>query len=335
MRRDLSRSGHYDHTPEEIAFGARVAWRNHGRCIGRLFWESLEVADCRTIIEPEAMAGRVADHMGEALGDGRVRSIISVFAPVEAGRLPAYLESQQITQYAGHAMPDGTILGDRQNVEATRIARSLGWRPPGEPGRFDLLPFLIRDAADRRMLFSLPEGAVREVPIRHSGARRPRGAGPALVRGAVRQRHDPDHCGIDYPCAPFNGFYMGTEIASRNFVDVKRYDLLPDIARAFGLDAAAPGTPLWRDTALTELNRAVLALLPRRPGDDGRPPRRERPVHGVPPARAGPGAPRGRRLALDRAPAGVQPVRGVPPQDAETSIRSRTTTTTAPTTACS
>ncbi|WP_298955010.1 nitric oxide synthase oxygenase [uncultured Methylobacterium sp.] len=258
VRRGLSRSGHYDHTPEEIAFGARVAWRNHGRCIGRLFWESLEVADCRTITEPEAMAGRIADHMGEALGDGRVRSIISVFAPVQAGRLPAYLESQQITQYAGHAMPDGTILGDRQNVEATRIARSLGWQPPGEPGRFDLLPFLIRDAADRRMLFSLPDGAVREVPIRH-----PEHA--ALAELGLRWYAVP--CvsgmiltigGIDYPCAPFNGFYMGTEIASRNFVDVKRYDLLPDIARAFGLDAAAPGTPLWRDTALTELNRAVL-----------------------------------------------------------------------------
>lgn len=33
-RRRLSRSGRYAHTPTELAFGARLAWRNHGRCIG-------------------------------------------------------------------------------------------------------------------------------------------------------------------------------------------------------------------------------------------------------------------------------------------------------------
>lgn len=258
VRRGLSRTGFYEHTPEEIAFGARLAWRNHGRCIGRLFWESLEVVDCRQLAEPEAMACRVADHMTEALGDGRVRSIISVFAPVEGGQIPAYLESQQITQYAGHVMRDGSIIGDRQNVEATRIARSLGWRPPDTPGRFDLLPFLIRDADDRRAFFSLPGNAVREVQIGHPEH-------PALREMALRWYAVP--CvsgmiltigGIDYPCAPFNGFYMCTEIASRNLVDAKRYDLLPEIARAFGLNPAATGAPLWRDTALTELNRAVI-----------------------------------------------------------------------------
>lgn len=61
--------------------------------------------------------------------------------------------------------------------------------------------------------------------------------------------------GIDYPCAPFNGFYMCTEIASRNFADVQRYNLLPKVAQALEIDVT---TPFWRDEALTELNRAVL-----------------------------------------------------------------------------
>jgi nitric-oxide synthase len=51
---------------------------------------------------------------------------------------------------------------------------------------------------------------------------------------------------------------MGTEIASRNLVDKKRYDALPEVARTLGLDTEASGTPLWKDTSLTELNRAVL-----------------------------------------------------------------------------
>lgn len=41
----------------------------------------------------------------------------------------------------------------------------MGWTPPTTPGRFDRLPYLMRDCADRRHLCHLPEGAVREVKI--------------------------------------------------------------------------------------------------------------------------------------------------------------------------
>ena len=40
-------------------------------------------------------------------------------------QIPAYFESAQITQYAGYAQKDGSVIGDRQNVEFTRIAMSL------------------------------------------------------------------------------------------------------------------------------------------------------------------------------------------------------------------
>jgi nitric-oxide synthase len=116
VRRSLSRTGTYRHTEEELAFGARVAWRNHGRCIGRIYWESLEVVDCRQFSEPEAMMDRMCSHMRETLGDGRIRSMISVFAPIQPGDIPAYFESAQITQYAGYAQKDGAVVGDRQNV---------------------------------------------------------------------------------------------------------------------------------------------------------------------------------------------------------------------------
>ena len=63
--------------------------------------------------------------------------------------------------------------------------------------------------------------------------------------------------GLHYPCAPFNGWYMGTEIGSRNLADTDRYDLLPTIAANLGLDTTTDRT-LWRDRALVELNVAVL-----------------------------------------------------------------------------
>jgi nitric-oxide synthase len=36
--------------------------------------------------------------------------------------------------------------------------------------------------------------------------------------------------GIRYPAAPFNGWYMGTEIGARNLADWSRYDVLPELA---------------------------------------------------------------------------------------------------------
>src|ERR1700722_5829417 len=161
-RRSLNKTGTYEHTEEELAFGARVAWRNHGRCIGRIYWESLEVIDCRGVTEPDAIMGRMGSHMREALGDGRIRSMISVFAPVRPNAIPAYIESGQLTQYAGYVQKDGSVVGDRQNVEFTRIAMSLGFRPPDQMGQFDLLPVLMRDRDDRRILLDLPRDFIRE-----------------------------------------------------------------------------------------------------------------------------------------------------------------------------
>jgi nitric-oxide synthase, bacterial len=258
VRRSLNKTGTYQHSEEELAFGARVAWRNHGRCIGRIYWESLEVVDCRQITEPGAIMDRMWGHMREALGDGRIRSMISVFAPIQRSTIPAYFESAQITQYAGYAQEDGSVIGDRQNVEFTRIAMSLGFRPPEQIGQFDLLPVLIRDRDDRRILFNLPRDCVREVPIVHPEYSQIEQlklkwyAVPCLT-GMIMTIG-----GIDYPCSPFSGFYMATEIASRDFADQKRYDLLPVVGQSLGSNVNRVGDNLWKDKALTELNIAVL-----------------------------------------------------------------------------
>jgi len=63
--------------------------------------------------------------------------------------------------------------------------------------------------------------------------------------------------GLRYTAAPFNGWYMLTEIATRNLADEKRYNMLPVIARRLGLKTDNNRT-LWRDRALVELNVAVL-----------------------------------------------------------------------------
>jgi len=63
--------------------------------------------------------------------------------------------------------------------------------------------------------------------------------------------------GICYPAAPFNGWYMCTEIGSRDLGDAARYNQLPAIANLMGLNSNDDRT-LWKDRAVTELNVAVL-----------------------------------------------------------------------------
>jgi nitric-oxide synthase len=255
VRASLARTEHYDHTTDELAFGARLAWRNHARCIGRLFWKSLVVVDRREVTEPAEIAACCAEHLVQARGSGGIRSTITIFAPVRGDRLPAHIESRQLVQYAGYLEPDGSVTGDPANIEATRSAIALGWTPPAPRGRFDMLPLQICDARGQRHLFEYAEGIVEEAPIEHP-------AHPAVAALGLRWYTVPAVSamilsigGIEYPCAPFNGFYMASEIASRNFADESRYDQLRAAAEAMGIDTSRA---LWKDRVLTELNEAVL-----------------------------------------------------------------------------
>lgn len=262
VARDMMRHGYYEHTPEELAYGARVAWRNHARCIGRLFWNSLEVVDCRAIQCPDLIAGRAIEHLRDAGGSGKIRSIISIFAPVRGSRLreplPPYIESQQLVRYAGYSIPGKGYLGDQANLEPTRIARAMGWKPPPSPGAFDILPIMIRDAQGRRLLYTLPSGTVREVDIEHPVHTEIAGLSLKWYTVPCISSMILTIGGIDYPCAPFNGYYMVTEIASRNLGDSLRYNMLPRVAQCLGLNPGGSTDPMWRDRALTELNTAVL-----------------------------------------------------------------------------
>ena len=60
------RTGTYRHTPEELTFGARVAWRNSARCIGRLYWNSLRVRDRRDVDTPAEVAAECVEHLRDA-----------------------------------------------------------------------------------------------------------------------------------------------------------------------------------------------------------------------------------------------------------------------------
>ena len=251
----IDRVGSYDHSQEELTFGARVAWRNHARCIGRLHWKSLEVIDCRHLSEADAIAAQLIDHLRFAFSDGRIRSVISIFAPVTDTSTPCYVENAQIVQFAGYPQEDGSILGDPLNVEFTRMAISLGWRPRSGQSAFDVLPLVIRDQNGRRLAYEIPEDAHHIVKIDHVALDQVTDHDLKWYALPVVSDMILTIGGIDYPCAPFNGYYMSTEIACRNYTDKNRYNVLSTPGDEL---TGERGGTLAKDRLLLSLNEAVI-----------------------------------------------------------------------------
>jgi len=256
VRAQIERYGTYAHTTAELTFGARVAWRNSSRCIGRLYWRSLQVRDRRHVTTAAQLAGEAFAHLRVATNSGRVRPTLTVFAPTTPERPGPRIWNEQLIRYAGYRQPDGTVIGDPRYADFTSAVRDLGW--PGGPGTpFDVLPLVVQVPGEGPALFDLPREVVLEVPLSH-----PRY--PWFSELGLRWHAVPaisNMCleigGVCYPAAPFNGWYMGTEIGARNLADVHRYDVVPVVARRLGLDTASERS-LWRDQVLVELNIAVL-----------------------------------------------------------------------------
>jgi nitric-oxide synthase len=256
VRDEIKAHGTYRHTPEELTFAARVAWRNSSRCIGRLYWRTLRVRDRRQVTAAGQIAAECVTHLREATNGGQIRPMITVFAPDAPARPGPRILNSQLIGYAGH-QPGNAVIGDPAHLEITRLARKLGWRAGDPPGRFDLLPLIIQSPGLTPLCFELRGDAVLEVPLSHPdlawfGELRLRWYAVPVISDMFLEAG-----GIRYPAAPFNGWYMCTEIGSRDLGDEGRYNQLPEIAARMGLSTDSPRT-LWKDRAVTELNAAVL-----------------------------------------------------------------------------
>lgn len=254
VRQAIEEQGYYEHTLEELQHGAKMAWRNSNRCIGRLFWETLEVFDARSLQTEEDIAEALYRHIDYATNEGRIRPAITVFRSSSHSREPVRIRNYQLIRYAGYKAEEG-VIGDPDSLEMTRFCSELGWSGKGSP--FDVLPIVVQIGDRLPRWFDIPQEKVLEVPISHPDF-------PAFSDLQLKWYAVPivsnmrlEIGGISYPAAPFNGWYMGTEIGARNFADIERYNMLPRVASLLELDTQRESS-LWRDRALVELNMAVL-----------------------------------------------------------------------------
>lgn len=252
IREEIKRSGTYTLTTEELTAGAKIAWRNSNRCIGRLFWQTLHVVDARNATSFDDVFDALVRHLRHATNGGKLRSTMTVLPNTYR------LLNTQLIRYAGYETEEG-VLGDPLSLSMTKQATRLGW--VGQGTAFDVLPLLLTDGTTVR-LYELPEDVVLEVEITHDdydlfdGRTIKWHAVPAIADMEL------EIGGLRFTFVPFNGWYMETEIGARNLADSDRYDLLPLVGKMLGLDTTKERS-LWRDRALVELNVAVLQSFER------------------------------------------------------------------------
>jgi nitric-oxide synthase len=253
--REIAATGTYEQTRDELHAGARLAWRNHARCLGRFSWRSLQLIDARHCRTPEEVAQACREHLEISTNSGKLRAVITVFAPRSPDGDGIRIWNTQLIRYAGYRRPDGSVLGDPLNLRFTDLVQRLGWQGAGTA--FDVLPMLVQVDSGRPHLFEVPSSAIFEVPLVHPEF-------PWFAELELRWHENPaisnlnlEIGGLSYSAAPFSGWYVSSEIGARNLSDEARYNMLPVIAARMGLDTSTSRS-LWRDRALLELNQAVL-----------------------------------------------------------------------------
>ncbi|MDA0315278.1 MAG: nitric oxide synthase oxygenase [Bacteroidetes bacterium] len=255
VKSEILHTGTYRLTEEELGFGAKLAWRNSNRCMGRLFWKSLKVRDLRTLTTSAEVFADALEHLESATQGGKIRSTLSVYATEHEGDRGFRILNKQLVRFAGYTLPNGKILGDPDSLAFTRYCMSLGWE--GKKTAFDLLPLVIQRQGEPASWFAIPEEKVFRVALSHPEYPWFKDLGLQWYAVPVISDMRLEIGGISFPCAPFNGWYMLTEIAARNLGDVQRYNLLPVLAKKLNLNTRQVKT-LWKDKALLVLQEAVL-----------------------------------------------------------------------------
>ena len=134
--------------------------------------------------------------------------------------------NSQFIQYAGYLSPQNPVkvIGDPANVDFTQFCQSIGWK--GNGGKFDVLPLVLSGLDGVPRYFDIPSEIALTVKISHPSF-------PGIEKLNLEWYAMPgvsgmlmEVGGIQFPAAPFSGWYAVTEIATRDFLDEHRYNLM-------------------------------------------------------------------------------------------------------------
>ena len=217
----IEEKGTYELLDFELDYGTKVAWRNSNKCIGRLFWRSMEVLDKRSLDSIDAIFDALFEHIDFATNGGNIRSTITVFNAHKGIRI----WNPQLLGFAGYEQEDGSVIGDPKHVEFTNECIRLGWEP--KMGQFDILPLLVQIEGEKIQWREIPKEIITLVSIEHPSIQAINDLKLQWYSTPIISNMTLEVGGIEFMAAPFNGWYMGTEIGARNLADEDRYNLLP------------------------------------------------------------------------------------------------------------
>jgi nitric oxide synthase oxygenase domain/subunit len=208
----------YTQTSKEIELGGRLAWRNSTKCIGRITWNTLQVRDCRHITDSDMIFEHVEEHLRIATAGSKIESVMTCFQPLKPGEsIGPRFWSSQCVRYAGYrnAM-SGQILGDSANVGLTEYleAKKL-WTPPEPKSEFDVLPLVFKQPnQEAPKIHHLSKDCIFEVLLEHPTCAEFKNLGLRWTALPAITNFKMNIGGVIYPNAPFNGWFVSTEIVS-------------------------------------------------------------------------------------------------------------------------
>ncbi|XP_072944441.1 nitric oxide synthase-like [Epargyreus clarus] len=255
VQKELKQSGTYQLKTPELVFGAKLAWRNATRCIGRIQWKKLQIFDCREVTTANGMFEALCNHIKYSTNKGNIRSAITIFPQRTDGKHDYRIWNPQLISYAGYLQSDGSVIGDPGRVEFTEVCMKLGWKPPGTA--WDILPLVLSADGKDPEFFDIPREIVLEIEMEHPKYTWFKELGLRWYALPAVSNMSLDCGGLEFTGTAFNGWYMGTEIGCRNFCDANRLNIVEAVANKMGLDTNSY-VSLWKDQAMVEINIAVL-----------------------------------------------------------------------------
>ena len=103
------------------------------------------------------------------------------------------------------------------------MCQRLGWK--GNNGRFDVLPLVLSAPGEKPKFFEIPEHLALKVKIEHPKYEWFKDLNLEWYTMPAFGYMVLDCGGLQFTAAPFNGWYMGTEIGARDFCDPQRYNI--------------------------------------------------------------------------------------------------------------
>ncbi|CAD7697898.1 unnamed protein product [Ostreobium quekettii] len=255
---EIQTKGTYDLTFDELQHGARVAWRNAPKCSNRGHWSELVLLDYRAAATNGEMFKCCLEYLETAIRTRATVPYIAAFRPARPGSLLGpRIWNGQLHKFCAYMTDEGRVMGDPAELAFTEFLETgLGWKAPKKRGEFDIQPLVLQmDPREPPEVFEIPPSYVEVVNIQHPENEGFQALGLKWVAIPFVSDIELSVGGITFTAAPFNGWFADTEIV-RDLADEGRYNKLPAIAEAFGLDTKTNGS-MWRDGAMYELCRAV------------------------------------------------------------------------------